>query len=162
MRFRCRRGLLGFLAIVGLGTPLPSAAQPERTFRFALTGDAIITRRLSVYQEPEFLGLIDLIRNADAGFTNLEMLFHDFEPWPTHQSGGTYMRAEPELVKELVWAGFDLVSLANNHTGDYGVEGMRLTQQYVRRAGLVGAGTGENLVKRARRNSWRPPAAEWR
>jgi len=147
MRFRCRPGLLWLIAVVGLGIPLPCAAQPERTFRFALTGDAIITRRLSVYQEPEFLGLIDLVRGADAGFTNLEMLFHDFEPWPMHQSGGTYMRAEPVLVKELVWAGFDLVSLANNHTGDYGVEGMRLTQQYVRRAGLVGAGTGENLAE---------------
>ena len=26
-----------------------------------------------------------------------------------NESGGTYMRAEPALVKELVWAGFDLV-----------------------------------------------------
>jgi poly-gamma-glutamate capsule biosynthesis protein CapA/YwtB (metallophosphatase superfamily) len=145
--FRYRRGFSRLLAAIVLGTPLPCAGQPARTFRFALTGDAIITRRLSVYQEPEFLGLIDLVRGADAGFTNLEMLFHDFEPWPMHESGGTYMRAEPELVKELVWAGFDLVSLANNHTGDYGIEGMRLTQQYVRQAGLVGAGTGENLAE---------------
>ena len=44
-----------------------------------------------------------------------------------HKSGGTYMRAEPFLAKELIWAGFDIVSTANNHTGDYGTEGMRLT-----------------------------------
>src|SRR5687767_13677424 len=126
-----------------------SAPQPatDGTLRLALLGDAIITRRLSPYREPEFLRMIDLIRGADAAFTNLEMLFHDYEPYPMHESGGTYMRAEPGLAKELVWAGFDLVSMANNHTGDYGVEGLRLTRKHAEAAGLVGAGTGENLYE---------------
>jgi poly-gamma-glutamate synthesis protein (capsule biosynthesis protein) len=57
------------------------------------------------------------------------------------------MRAEPALVKELVWAGFDLVSRANNHTGDYGADGMRLTTRHVDAAGLVQAGVGENLAE---------------
>lgn len=111
----------------------------------ALTGDAIITRKLSVYQEPEFLRMIDMLRGADMAFTNLEMLFHDYEPYPMNQSGGTYMRAEPELVNELVWAGIDMVSCANNHTGDYGADGMRLTVKYVDQSGLVYAGVGESL-----------------
>jgi poly-gamma-glutamate synthesis protein (capsule biosynthesis protein) len=55
------------------------------------------------------------------------------------------MRAEPALVKELVWAGFDLVARANNHTGDYGVLGMDLTTKYVAEAGLVQAGVGQSL-----------------
>ena len=131
--------------VVALATP--GAAGAQRPFTFALTGDAIITRRISVYQEPEFTNLIELIRRADAAFTNVEMLFHDFEPWPMHQSGGTYMRAEPALAKELAWAGFDLVSLANNHTGDYGVLGMQLTRRYVREAGLVGAGSGDQQAE---------------
>lgn len=54
--------------------------------------------------------MIDLIRSSDVAFTNLEMLFHDYEPYPMHESGGTYMRAEPSLVNELVWAGFDMVA----------------------------------------------------
>ena len=127
--------------------PAPPDPAADGLFRMALTGDAIITRRLTPYREPEFLRLIELVRGADAAFTNLEMLFHDYEPWPMHESGGTYMRAEPSLVKELVWAGFDLVSMANNHTGDYGAEGARLTRRYVAEAGLVGAGTGENLFE---------------
>ncbi|MBI2537092.1 MAG: CapA family protein [Gemmatimonadetes bacterium] len=126
----------------------PSQQPPkDGVMTMALTGDAIITRRLSPYQEPAFLKMIDLIRGADVAFTNLEMLLHDYEPYPMHQSGGTYMRAEPALVKELVWAGFDLVSLANNHTGDYGVEGMRLTRRYLEAAGLVGAGVGDQLAE---------------
>src|SRR5688572_24397451 len=119
--------------------------QPDGKFTMAMLGDAIITRRLSPYQEPEFVRMIQMIRNADAAFANLEILFHDYEPYPMHESGGTYMRAEPALARELVWAGIDIVGMANNHTGDYGTEGHRLTRKYAEAAGLVTAGTGENL-----------------
>jgi poly-gamma-glutamate capsule biosynthesis protein CapA/YwtB (metallophosphatase superfamily) len=123
-------------------TQAPAA---ERSMTIALTGDSLITMKLSVHTEPPFVKLIDLIRGADVAFTNLEMLFHDYEPYPMTQSGGTYMRAEPSIAKEIAWAGFDMVARANNHTGDYGVEGMRLTTKYVNEAGLVQAGVGESL-----------------
>lgn len=140
-------------ALLVLWIPAPALSQSDPsgslsgngTFTMALTGDAIITRALSPYKEPEFLEMIELIRSADVAFTNLEMLFHDYEPAPAAQSGGTYMRAEPKMAKELVWAGFDMVSMANNHTGDYGHDGMRLTRHYAEEAGLVTAGAGENL-----------------
>ncbi|NIM60049.1 MAG: CapA family protein [Candidatus Aminicenantes bacterium] len=119
----------------------------KNTFTMALTGDSIITRKLSVYNEPSFIKMIELIRSADVAFTNLEVLFHDYEPYPMHQSGGTYMRAEPVMAKELAWAGFDMVSRANNHTGDYGVEGMHLTTKYTEAAGLTHAGVGESLTE---------------
>jgi poly-gamma-glutamate synthesis protein (capsule biosynthesis protein) len=113
----------------------------------ALTGDSLITRRLSVHDEPAFLRMIELVRGADAAFTNLEMLFHDYEPFPMTESGGTWLRAEPALTKELAWAGFDMVSRANNHAGDYGVLGMRLTTRHVAEAGLVQAGVGDSLAE---------------
>jgi poly-gamma-glutamate capsule biosynthesis protein CapA/YwtB (metallophosphatase superfamily) len=122
------------------------SSQAPARFTMALTGDSIITRRLSVFTEPEHTRLFELIRGADAAFTNLEMLFHDYEPYPMNESGGTYMRAEPSLLKELVWAGFDMVSRANNHTGDYGAEGMRITTKHVAETGLVQAGVGEDLA----------------
>ena len=152
-----RRGAASWLALIAaaavtaagvLSGQSPAGNPSERSpFTFTLAGDSIITRKLSIYNEPEFLKLIDLVRSADVAFTNLEMLFHDYEFYPMHESGGTWMRAEPSLVKELVWAGFDLVSRANNHTGDYGVGGMRLTTKYVREAGLVQAGVGESLAE---------------
>ncbi len=139
--------LIGILALCGSGAPAvaqhvdPAAA----IYTMALTGDSIITRRLSVYEEPEYLAMLELIRGADVAFTNLEMLFHDYEPYPMHQSGGTYMRGDPALAKELAWAGFDIVSTANNHSGDYGALGMRLTWKHAEAAGLVHAGTGNSL-----------------
>lgn len=142
-----RRLVLAALAAAALAVPLRSQVPAAGTFTLALTGDSIITRRLAVYTEPAHTRLFDLIRGADAAFTNLEMLFHDYEPYPMNQSGGTYMRAEPALLKELVWAGFDMVSLANNHTGDYGADGMRITKKHVAAAGLVQAGAGEDLAE---------------
>lgn len=120
-------------------------ASADAGVTIALTGDSIITRKLSVGSGAPFEKMIALLRGADVAFTNLEMLFHDYEPYPSTQSGGTYMRADPALAKDLVWAGFDIVSRSNNHTGDYGVEGMELTTKYVRAAGLVQAGVGESL-----------------
>jgi hypothetical protein len=36
----------------------------KKPFTMALTGDSIISQKLSVFQEPEFLQMIDLIRSA--------------------------------------------------------------------------------------------------
>jgi len=145
MKLRMAAGvvLCGVLVSAGAG----GAAQPREPFTLALTGDSIIMQRLSVFKEPEFTRLFDIIRGADAAFTNLETLFHDYEMPPAHESGGTWMRTDPPILKELVWAGFDLVSRANNHTGDFGPEGSALTSKYVREAGLVEAGVGRSLAE---------------
>ena len=122
-----------------------SRAPGDAPFTLALAGDCIIARKVSVDEDPGFSKVVDLIRGADAAFTNLEMLLHDFEPYPASESGGTWMRGDPSLAKEIAWMGFSMVSRANNHAGDYGVEGMRLTSKYVANAGLVQAGVGESL-----------------
>jgi poly-gamma-glutamate synthesis protein (capsule biosynthesis protein) len=140
------RSLAVVLFVVWAASVGPTLATQPVEMTFALTGDSIITRKLAVYDEPAFMRVINLIRGADVAFTNLEMLFHDYEPYAMSASGGTYMRAEPALVKDLVWAGFDLVARANNHTGDYGVLGMNLTTKYVADAGLVQAGVGQSLA----------------
>jgi poly-gamma-glutamate capsule biosynthesis protein CapA/YwtB (metallophosphatase superfamily) len=140
------RALVVILAL-WLASVLPALAQQAADISFALTGDSIITRKLAVYTEPQFMRIVELIRGADVAFTNLEMLFHDYEPYASAASGGTYMRAEPALVKDLVWAGFDMVARANNHTGDYGVLGMNLTTKYVAEAGLLQAGVGQSLAE---------------
>ena len=142
--------ILRLVATCALVAPMLSVAQhrgADEEFTMALTGDSIITRKLSVYEEPEYLQMIELLRSADMAFTNLEMLFHDYEPYPMAVSGGTWMRADPALADDLVWAGFDMVSRANNHTGDYGRLGMELTTKYVADTGIVQAGVGLSLAE---------------
>jgi poly-gamma-glutamate capsule biosynthesis protein CapA/YwtB (metallophosphatase superfamily) len=143
MKSRIALALLA-TALITLNGAVAAVQEP---FTLALTGDSIIMQRLQVFREPEFTRLFDLIRGADAAFTNLETLFHDYEMPPAHESGGTWMRTDPPIIKELTWAGFDLVSRANNHAGDFGVQGAQLTSKYVREAGLVEAGVGNSLAE---------------
>ena len=74
------RSFLIFIVLFSLMAPSiwGQTSSSDDSFTLALTGDCIITRRLSVYEESEYLEMIDIIRSADAAFTNLEILFHDY------------------------------------------------------------------------------------
>src|SRR5712692_7151286 len=115
-------------------------------FTVVATGDSIINRPLSVYKEQAFTDLVQLIKEADVGFTNLETLIHEFEVNPSVGSGGnTFMASHPKMLEELRWAGINLLSSANNHAYDYGEGGLLATIKNLEAAGLAYSGTGRNL-----------------
>ncbi len=137
-----------WLAIFGVAAALSAqTAAPDSNFRFALAGDSIINRRISVYDEPGYLQMVDRIRTADAAFTNFETLVNDFEYPGAPVSGGTYMASPSWVIDELKWAGFRLFGIANNHSFDYGTEGLLNNIRHMRDAGVVYAGAGENLAR---------------
>jgi poly-gamma-glutamate synthesis protein (capsule biosynthesis protein) len=111
----------------------------------AFAGDAMITRALMPFREKRFLELRDLISANDARVTNCEMLFHDYEDWPTYLSQ-TYMRCDPRHIQDLQWIGFNMVGCANNHGTDYGENGVLTNLRNLDAAGLVNAGSGANLA----------------
>lgn len=120
----------------------PGISQP---WTIAGVGDALVTMRFSTYQDPRFLEVIKHIRESDVAVANLEMLFHEFEGSPASESAGTWMGADPAVAEDLKWAGFDLLSRANNHASDYGEYGMRRTSEVLNKLGLVHAGVGRDL-----------------
>jgi len=111
------------------------------------TGDSLITRPLSCYSEEAFRKLVEIIRSAPVAFTNLEMLIHEFEGFPAAESGGTYTVTDPTKADELKWMGFNLFARANNHSMDYGIEGMLATSRVLDERGMVHAGVGRNLAE---------------
>ena len=124
---------------------------PETTWSLAAVGDAIITRRVAQFDnaaDPRFQEMVRVIRGADAAMVNLELStfrFSEFRGWPEVENGGNWEVGPPEVAEDLKHIGFDLFNRANNHTTDYGVEGMRLTNRLLDRLGVVHAGSGENL-----------------
>ncbi len=110
----------------------------------AASGDTMITRKLRMFREPGFTGLVELFRKADVGFTNLEMLMHDYEHSPG-SAGGTFTASDPSNLDELSWAGINLVSTANNHSYDYGEGGLLTNLKHLKSRSIVYAGTGGNL-----------------
>ncbi len=84
-----------------------------------------------------------ILQDADVTFGNLEGVLLD--------KGGRVKRcSNPDLcyafrspesyVNHFVNAGFDVVSIANNHTGDFGPEGRRRTKEVLTNAGIEFAG----------------------
>ncbi len=111
----------------------------------ALAGDCMLSRRLSVFREQNFLSLVKLLKEADVTFANLESGVHEYREGSPTLMRGTYMVTEPHLLEDLKWMGVNLVSCANNHTCIYGEEAILATIRYLDRAGIIHAGTGRNL-----------------
>ncbi|MDA7414831.1 CapA family protein [Xenophilus arseniciresistens] len=58
------------------------------------------------------------------------------------EGGPYYFRARPAMLEVLAHAGVQMVSTANNHSGDYGPEAVREHLQWLQRAGIAQAGSG--------------------
>lgn len=119
-------------------------------FTIALTGDSMLTRRLSIFDEPQYLALVQLLRGADACFGNLESTVRAWDegsPAISRMGRGTFMTTEPALVQEMKWLGLNLLSCANNHAFEYGEEGVLATLRHLDSGGLAHAGTGKNLAE---------------
>jgi poly-gamma-glutamate capsule biosynthesis protein CapA/YwtB (metallophosphatase superfamily) len=112
---------------------------------FTAVGDCIIARRVSTIEDPDFRALVDLVRGADAAFANLEITTPR-PPWtPFSEFGGMHLAAEPWVLDELRWFGFDLFGFANNHAVDYTFQGLLDTVAELRARGMAFAGAGRNL-----------------
>ena len=55
-------------------------------------------------------------------------------PGKAEYTGG-YMGGDPKIADDLAWAGFNVVSCAHNHAGDFGEIGMKETMRHLDRTG---------------------------
>ncbi len=102
-------------------------------------GGIIPTQGVEAIFEPT---LEILSENADITIANLECpLTNQGTPHPTKS---IVFRGSPDNVNGLIYAGIDVVSLANNHTIDYGEAGLIQTQEVLTEAGIFFSGAGLN------------------
>lgn len=129
-------------------TPAPSAilaqaAKGETTLLF--TGDIMLSRSVGAlmaskqdYNRP-FEKIEDFTRSADLTVANLET------PVSTRgvKVGSIYsFRSDPKVLQGLQFAGFDLVTVANNHAWDYGRTAFTDTLNNLASAGISYIGGG--------------------
>ena len=94
-----------------------------------------------------FRGVKPILEAADIAVVNLECPFTERgEKLPKNFN----FRARPEMVRMLVDAGIDVVSMANNHAADYGIAGIRDTLETLEHAGIERFGAGTSLSKARR------------
>jgi poly-gamma-glutamate synthesis protein (capsule biosynthesis protein) len=117
-------------------------------FTIAAVGDLIISRPLSQYAErlPAFKSVLDIFRRSDVTYGNLETTIFDpqsFSGSPYSYAGDWTVSSLPEVAHDLKAMNFSIVSRANNHAQDWGLEGMRETGHWLNEAGISHAGAGE-------------------
>lgn len=128
--------------------PVPTTAIPD-TFTLAAVGDLIYLRPMFATLEARSPDMVRLLRNADVTFGNFETTVLDLastKAVPQAESGGTWMLADPGVPADVAKLGFDIVSHANNHATDWGVEGMIETGQRLTNADLIWSGTGVSMA----------------
>lgn len=140
------------LLLTGCGAPAPPSPAPhERPPVIVITGDILLAGRAQRLIEEEgpaapFAEVSAALRGADLAIGNLECALST----RGKRADKKYtFRADPTTAAALSEAGFDIITLANNHSVDYGREALADTMQALREAGIAFVGAGED-AERAR------------
>jgi poly-gamma-glutamate capsule biosynthesis protein CapA/YwtB (metallophosphatase superfamily) len=116
-------------------------------FTLAMAGDCVVSRPMSGYlRDPGFAAVMEVMTSADVRYGNLETVIFDidgFGGYPYSFDADWPLVSHPRVAEDLASLGFQVLSRANNHALDWGIEGMRETSRWLDAAGLVHAGTGE-------------------
>lgn len=124
--------LIDMITVIGVGDIMMGTNYPNESFLPPNDGRDLL--------KP----LHPVLQNATVTFGNLEGVLLDGEGTVKRCNNPALcfaFRSPEHYVHNLVAAGFDMVSLANNHTGDFGPEGRRATVAALEDAGIAFAGT---------------------
>lgn len=124
------------ITIAGVGDIMPGTSYPSTAF---LPSPQVFRNLWGT--------LADTLASADITFGNLEGSFlnHGDPAKRCRDSLNCYLFRIPESYAGLLSdAGFDFVSLANNHIGDFGEPGKKRTKQLLDSLGISYAGLTEN------------------
>jgi len=96
------------------------------------SGSSLVNRDFFKFLRP-------LIKDDDIRFGNLEGTLYDGNPQPDGKAGGAnryLFRTPPSMVSHLKEAGFNVLSLANNHARDFGRRGLESTKKVLAQKGI--------------------------
>jgi poly-gamma-glutamate synthesis protein (capsule biosynthesis protein) len=126
------------------GTRTARAQSPG--FSVTLTGQSMIRSDIRAHA-PAAVPAIKSLLKGDVIFTNFETTIVDEKKGQSHMDGR--FLSPPEALDALQSFGFNLVSLANNHSFDLKVTGIQNTLEEARRLNLAHAGTGNTIEEAA-------------
>lgn len=113
--------------------------------KFTAVGDILVQKRIPENYDG-FQEIKDFIMQGDARFFNLETtLNYEGECFASQFSGGTYVRANPEMYYDTLRYGFNMTSANNNHAFDFSFDGFARTLETLNESGITHAGIGNNL-----------------
>lgn len=136
--------------VLGCGNRGDGSADPEPSVRLGIVGQALIEHDPRDYLDTPLSSVVPILAAADAVFTNLEVAVSGpgCSCDPT-RNDVFFHGAKPDVLDFLGEIGVSLLALSNNHSWDYGTEGILSTIAEAEARGLVHAGTGANISEAA-------------
>jgi poly-gamma-glutamate synthesis protein (capsule biosynthesis protein) len=102
-------------------------------------------RTLKGVEEPAFKKVAALFQSGDLGYANQEGAIFDlaaFPGYPSAETGGGYPVSPLSVAHDLRAMGINAVSKANNHSVDWGMQGLAASLRSLEVAGIAYAGGG--------------------
>lgn len=138
--------------------PEPAKPEPDRSIRVFFVGDILFEASWQPNPPPPaslFDAVRDILNEADLVIGNLEEPLTDHSERTPHKNAEAvaqgrdfvFRATSPGAATALRDGGVDIVSLANNHTMDYDVQGLLDTLERLEAAGVAYAGGGRNLAE---------------
>lgn len=87
----------------------------------------------------------NLVKQGDVCLSNLECVISEYDKCGSAYSGGTWVCTRPCVLDEFLQFGFNLFSLANNHSMDYSYGGLLSSIEEMEKRNLKFAGIGRDL-----------------
>ncbi len=85
-----------------------------------------------------FAGVSEIVKGADIAVANLEGPFTDYPSITASLTNkALQFTFDPKLAYKLSEFGFDILGLANNHTLNFGSDGLGQTKKYIGNAGMI-------------------------
>ncbi|KAA3664116.1 MAG: CapA family protein, partial [Chloroflexi bacterium] len=132
-------------AVSTLTTQLTNTIQPDPVIELAAVGDIMLDRALGRQLQTDitfpFAHVAPLLQQADITLGNVESALGDTgTPAPKSYA----FRAPPAAAQSLAAAGFDIVSLANNHAMDFGPDALLQGIDLLKANNIIPTGAGKN------------------
>lgn len=128
-----------------LVSPKRDLGAKENTITLLFAGDVMLDRGVEWYMKEKkdwawpFRKVASDLQKADLVFANLESVISD----KGEKQGSIYsFRADPKTLGGLAFSGIDIVSVANNHSLDYGPEALLDSQERLQEKGISPVGGG--------------------
>ena len=125
----------------------PKPARVKGRFTVVSVGDVMLARPQAGNADPEFQKVLALIRAGDVAIGNQEGEALDTAILAHGSTGPGGLIANPAIAADYKAMGFDMMSVANNHSVDWGTDGLLESIRLLDAAGIAHGGGGRSLAE---------------
>ncbi|WP_343699018.1 CapA family protein [Caulobacter sp.] len=115
-------------------------------FSLVAIGDLLNSRPTADNPDPQYQKALAIVRGGDVAIGNREGVILDLPSFKGQPYGPGQMYGEASLAGDMKAMGVDMVSMANNHSTDWGWEGLIEAGRLLDGVGIVHAGSGMTLA----------------